>query len=184
MGVVFVASCLLNQNAKVGGGAHCAGVNSEVVDVLRDKGWRIEQLPCPELAIAGSKRYWMVKEQYDTAVYRRHCRRIARVAADMIGYWVAKGEPVVLIGVDGSPSMGVHITSSDPSRGGEPAPVQPYADLVPGEGIFVEELQAELIARGLPRLPAAAETCDLPGHSVTVQRASLEALLALPASVS
>jgi len=46
-GVAFVAHCLLNQNSKVGDGAHCAGVYSPVVDVLREKGWRIEQMPCP-----------------------------------------------------------------------------------------------------------------------------------------
>ncbi len=35
MGVAFVAHCLLNQNSKVRDGAHCAGVYSPIVDVLR-----------------------------------------------------------------------------------------------------------------------------------------------------
>jgi predicted secreted protein len=178
IGVAFVAHCLLNQNAKVGDAAHCAGVYTPVVDVLRDKGWRIEQIPCPELAFAGLLRWWEVREQYDTRAYRRHCRRIAEAVADMISHWVALGEPVVLIGVDGSPSMGVHVTSSDPACGGRPDPPDPHAGLVPGEGIFVEELGLALTARGLPRVPAAAETCDLPDHDITVQRMSLEALMA------
>src|SRR5262245_55696709 len=139
-GVAFVAHCLPNQNAKVGDGAHCAGIYRPVLDVLRQEGWRIEQIPCPELAFAGLQRWWQVKEQYNTAAYRRHCRRIAVLIADVVEYWVTRGKPVVLIGVDGSPSMGVKFTSSDPTRGGEPFPPVPHADLVPGEGIFIEEL--------------------------------------------
>ena len=77
MGVAFVAHCLLNQNSKVRDGAHCAGVYSPIVDVLRAKGWRVEQMPCPELAFAGLNRFWAVREQYDTAAFRRHCRRLA-----------------------------------------------------------------------------------------------------------
>jgi predicted secreted protein len=77
MGVAFVAHCLLNQNSKVGDGAHCAGVYSPVIDALRDKGWRIEQMPCPELAFTGLNRFWAVREQLDTAAYRRHCERLA-----------------------------------------------------------------------------------------------------------
>src|SRR5262245_47494491 len=117
MGVAFVAHCLLNQNSKVGDGAHCAGVYSPVIDVLRDKGWRIEQMPCPELAFTGLNRFWAVKEQLDTAAYRRHCERLAEAVAAAISVRVTKGEDVVLVGVEGSPSMGVTITSSDPLRG-------------------------------------------------------------------
>ena len=61
MGVAFVAHCLLNQNSKVGDGAHCAGIYSPVIGALRDKGWRIEQMPCPELAFTGLNRFWAVK---------------------------------------------------------------------------------------------------------------------------
>jgi len=125
----------------------------------------------------GDQRWWQVKEQYDTAAYRRHCRRIAVLVADVVEYWVDQGKPVVLIGVDGSPSMGVKFTSSDRTRGGEPFPPVPHADLVPGEGIFIEELQSELMSRGRDRIPTAAETHDLPSHDLDVQRVTLESLL-------
>src|SRR5947199_251422 len=81
MGVAFVAHCLLNQNSKVRDGAHCAGVYSPIIDVLRERGWRIEQMPCPELAFAGLNRFWAVREQYDTAAFRRHCQRLATASA-------------------------------------------------------------------------------------------------------
>ncbi len=177
MGVAFVAHCLLNQNSKVGDGAHCAGVYSPVIDVLRTNGWRIEQMPCPELAFSGLNRFWAVREQLDTLAYRRHCRRLAGAVADMISVRAASGEDVVLIGVEGSPSMGIRITSSDPAVGGKPAWPDASAELAPGEGIFVEELRAELASRGLhPRV--AGETHALPGHDEASQRAGLETTLA------
>src|SRR5215469_8093694 len=118
MGVAFVAHCLLNQNSKVREGAHCAGVYSPIVDVLRAEGWRIEQMPCPELAFAGLNRFWAVREQYDTVAFRRHCQRLAAAVAGAIAARAEQGEDIVLVGVEGSPSMGVTITSSDPDRGG------------------------------------------------------------------
>ena len=134
MGVAFVAHCLLNQNSKVGDGAHCAGVYSPVIGALRDKGWRIEQMPCPELAFTGLNRFWAVKEQLDTAAYRRHCARLAEAVAAAISVRVGQGEDVVLVGVEGSPSMGVTITSSDPLRGGRPEWPDGTAEHTSGEG--------------------------------------------------
>lgn len=176
MGVAFVAHCLLNQNSKVGDGAHCAGVYSPVLDVLRARGWRIEQMPCPELAFTGLNRFWAVREQLDTAAYRRHCRRLAMTVADMISVRVRQGEDIVLIGVEGSPSMGVRITSSDPARGGLPEWPEGTGELTSGEGIFVEELRQELDRRGIaPR--TAGETHALPGHDEAAQRAAIELAL-------
>src|SRR2546430_6122697 len=102
MGVAFVAHCLLNQNSKVGDGAHCAGVYSPVIDVLREKGWRIEQMPCPELAFTGLNRFWAVKEQLDTAAYPRHCQRLPRARRPALHVRVTKGEDGRLLRVAGS----------------------------------------------------------------------------------
>jgi len=178
MGVAFVAHCLLNQNSKVLDGAHCAGVYSPMVDVLRAEGWRIEQMPCPELAFAGLNRFWAVREQYDTAAFRRHCKRLSAAVADVIAVRVEQGEDVVLIGIEGSPSMGVTITSSDPERGGRPEWPDGSPELISGEGIFVEELRAALESRGIKYPRVAGETHAIPGHDEAVQRARLEAVLA------
>lgn len=178
MGVAFVAHCMLNQNSKVGDGAHCPGVYSPIVDVVREQGWRIEQMPCPELAFAGLNRFWAVREQYDTAAFRRHCARLASAVADAIAVRVEQGEDVVLIGVEGSPSMGVTITSSDPSRGGRPEWPDGSGELVSGEGIFVEELRRELNSRGIGFPRVAGETHAIPGHDETAQKAAVESVLA------
>jgi predicted secreted protein len=175
-GVAFVAHCLLNQNSKVGDGAHCAGIYSPVIDVLRGQGWRIEQMPCPELAFTGLNRFWAVREQLDTIAYRKHCRRLAGVVADMIAVRAGRGEDIVLIGVEGSPSMGVHITSSDPTRGGLPEWPAGTSELTSGEGIFIEELRAELGRREIA-VGLGGETHALPDHDELTQRTGLELLL-------
>src|SRR5215831_5286150 len=177
MGVAFVAHCMLNQNSKVAEGAHCAGIYSPIIDVLREKGWRIEQMPCPELAFAGLNRFWAVREQYDTAAYRRHCERLATAVADVIALRVDRGEDVVLIGVEGSPSMGVTITSSDPQRGGRPTWPDGTPEHVSGEGIFVEELMKALDSRGISFPRVAGETHAIQGHDESAQKAGLECAL-------
>ena len=176
MGVAFVAHCVLNQNSRVLDGAYCAGVYAPVVDVLRDRGWRIEQMPCPEMTFAGMNRFWAVREQYDTAAFRRHCQRLATAVAGAIAARVQQGEEIVLVGVEGSPSMGVTITSSDPRRGGRPVWPDGSPELADGEGIFVEELHAELDRRGIV-FRAVGETAALPGHDDATQRARLESAL-------
>jgi hypothetical protein len=146
------------------------------VDVLREQGWRIEQMPCPELAFTGLNRFWAVREQLDTIAYRKHCRRLAATVADMITARAGQGEDIVVIGVEGSPSMGVHITSSDPARGGLPEWPEGSSELISGEGIFVEELRAELGRLGIA-VGLGGETHALPGHDEVTQRARLELLL-------
>ena len=165
MGVAFVAHCLLNQNSKVGDGARCPGVYSPVVEVLRAKGWRIEQMPCPELAFTGLNRFWAVREQstppaLPAALPAPGGRASRTRSASASG----QGEDIVLIGVEGSPSMGVSITSSDPLRGGRPEWPDGAPELTSGEGIFIEELRAgtaaggESAAPGRRRDPSAARS--------------------------
>lgn len=179
MGVAFVANCLLNMNSKVDGGAVCPGVYPPVLETLRSRGWRIEQLPCPELAFTGLNRFWAVREQYDTVAYRRHLKRLAAGVAAAIAARVSAGEDVALIGVEGSPSMGVCITSSDPRRGGRPSWVDGSPELAEGEGLFMEELRLALEERqiGCPPVSVVGVTNPLPDHDEQAERARLESAL-------
>jgi predicted secreted protein len=177
-GVAFVAHCLLNQNAKVYGGARGPGIYAPLVDALRADGWRIEQMPCPELAFAGLNRFWAVREQYDTAAYRRHCHRIATAVAGAIDVHVREGREVVLVGIEGSPSMGVCITSSDPHRGGRPEWPEGSGELAAGQGILMEELRKELASRGMAEPRLIGITHQLPDHDEVIERSRLKAFLA------
>jgi predicted secreted protein len=159
--VALIANCLLNQNAKVCQGAHYAGVVSPVVEALRSRGYLLQQLPCPELAFAGVRRWWAVYEQYDTPAYRAHCRRLAQAVAPLIERHLRTGDEVVLIGLDGSPSTGVRFTSSKPEWGGRPNRPEDDWEIVAGRGIWIEELEAELARRGLPAVPATGWALDM-----------------------
>ncbi len=176
-GIAFVAHCLLNQNSKCSGGARCTGIYSPLVQVLRERGWRLEQMPCPELAFTGLHRFWAVKEQLDTTAYRRHCRRLAASVAGAVEFHVRRGDDVILVGLEGSPSMGVHVTSSDPARHGRPEWPDGTDELSPGSGIFLEELEAELAGRGVPLPRATGITHQLPGHDDEANQAAVAALI-------
>ena len=137
---------------------------SPLVEVLRERGWRLQQMPCPELAFTGLHRFWAVSEQLDTTAYRRHCRRLAAAVAGAIEVHVRAGDDVILVGLEGSPSMGVHVTSSDPG------PRRP-AGMAGGNGRALARerhlhrgAEAELAARGVPLPRATGITHQLPGH--------------------
>src|SRR6202035_4934410 len=99
--VAFIAHCLLNQNSKVEGGAKRPGMWEPVIDLLRERGYLIRQMPCPELAFVGAGRFGGVRDQFDTTLYRRHCRRLAELVAGVIEHH--RDDDVVLIGIDAIP---------------------------------------------------------------------------------
>jgi predicted secreted protein len=175
--VALIANCLLNQNAKVCEGAHYRGLVSPVVQALRDRGYQLQQLPCPELAFAGARRWWAVYEQYDTPAYRAHCRRLAQAIAPLIEKYIRRGDEVILIGLDGSPSTGVRFTSSKPEWGGRPNRPDDDWDIVPRRGIWIEELEAELGRRGLPPVPATGWALDMGRFDEAGSRRDLEEFL-------
>jgi predicted secreted protein len=175
--VALIANCLLNQNAKVCEGANYRGVVSPVVEALRSRGYVLQQLPCPELAFAGARRWWAVYEQYDTPVYRAHCRRLAQAIAPLIEGYLRNGDDVILIGLDGSPSSGVRFTSSKPDWGGRPNRPQDDWDIVPRRGIWIEELEAELASRGLPPIPATGWALDMGRFDEAGSRRDLDEFL-------
>jgi predicted secreted protein len=175
--VAFVAHCLLNQNSKVIGGARCPGVYSPLVEVLRARGWRLAQMPCPELSFTGLNRFWAVREQLDTIAYRRHCGRIASAVAGAVQACLERGDEVVIVGLEGSPSMGVWITSSDPARAGRPTWPDGAPELGEGSGLLTEALLGELASRGLPELRATGIEHQLPGFDAAAEPSRLAAFL-------
>src|SRR5258708_3166127 len=161
--VAFIANCLLNQNAKVCEGARYRGLVNPVVEALRSRGDQLQQLPCPELAFAGVRRWWAVYEQYDTPAYRAHCRRLAQAIAPLIEQYLRRGDEVILIGLDGSASTGVRFTSSKPDWGGRPNRPEDDWEIVPRRGVWIAGLEGELARRGLPPLPATGWALDSGG---------------------
>src|ERR1700746_2061144 len=180
--VALIASCLLNQNAKVCQGAHYPGVVSPVVEALRSRGYLLLQVLFSELAFAGVRRWWEVCEQYDTPAYRAHCRRLAQAIAPLIEQYLRHGDELILIGLDGSPSTGVRFTSSKADWGGRATPPADDWEIVPRRGIWIEELEAELARRGMPAIPATGWALDMGRFDEAGARRDLEQFLDDPQS--
>ena len=88
-----------------------------------------------------------------------------------------RGDDVVIIGIEGSPSLGVHITSRDPDRGGRPVWPDGEPEKAPGQGILLDELMAEIRERGLPEPRRMGIMHQLSEFDESVDRAKLDALL-------
>jgi predicted secreted protein len=177
MVVCYLAHCLLNANAKVDEGARCAGVSMPVLSLLRAHGATIRQMPCPELAFGGTRRFWAVREQYDTPAYRAHCRRLAEPVVAQVRADLAAGARVVIVGIDGSPSMGVELTAADAGWGGRPdKPRDEDYPVTPGAGLFTETLLG-LLGEAIDGVRAVGIGQDLFDYDEERELARLGAIL-------
>lgn len=154
--IAIVAHCLMNQNTKPYQRARFPGVATPVLEAIQKAGFALVQLPCPEIAFAGIRRWSQVIEQYDTPVYRRHCKTLCRQSVDQIDHFLRdESFTLVIIALEGSPSCGYQYTGSSETWRGYPGDVEldgryPVAK---GSGLFLQALQEEIKSRALP-LPA------------------------------
>jgi len=175
--VCYLAHCLLNANAKVDEGARCQGVSTPILALLRDHGCTIRQMPCPELAFGGTRRFWAVREQYDTPAYRAHCRRLAEPVAAQIRADLAAGARVIVIGIDGSPSMGVELTAGSDEWGGRPdKPCDEDYPVTLGAGLFTETL-LDLLSGVVLHVRAVGLGQDLLDYDEAAELAKLDVML-------
>jgi predicted secreted protein len=177
--VIFLAHCLLNENTRYLGGARRGGAIREILDPCLDHGIGVVQLPCPEqhawggvlkgrlLLFYGAKgtlRYRLRRVVLPLVLWytRRIYRRLARATADQIQDYQKSGITVLgIIGVDGSPSCGVHKSLNmrealdrvgclerDTATAEEMNRI--ISDTVmPGQGMYIELLRQEVGKRGL-----------------------------------
>jgi len=132
-----VAHCLLNHLTRVRG-----------LDPLAfSPAGPLVQLPCPEALYLGAERWAVTRNQLDVPQFRRFCRSLIVHYADLLEMLAKEGVRVRVVGVAGSPSCGVQTTSSG-YAGGRVHEVE--HEHVPGQGIFMEELTAELESRQIP----------------------------------
>ena len=167
--IAVLAYCLLNQNAKPYLRARYPGVVSPVIEVLLNTGFALLQLPCPEIAFGGLKRWSQVIEQYDTPKYRHHCKEGLSIRiVDQIEYYLRYRFKMVIIGIDDSPSCGVKSTGSNPNWQGYPtsAAVEEESPATGGTGIFMQELRGEIERRGLVIPPMLEVPLDVHGFNL------------------
>ncbi len=134
--VLVAAHCLLNPMTRVRG--------------LRPIPYRVEgptvQLPCPEFLYLGPERWAVTKNQLDLPKFRRFCRMLIAHYADLLEMLASQGARLRIFGVAGSPSCGVNTTSCGYEGG---LVCEAKHERVPGRGVFMEELMAELESRGV-----------------------------------
>jgi predicted secreted protein len=143
--IVVVAHCILNQNARVSGLAKHAGMIDELAKLFLKKDYGVVQMRCPELIYGGLKRWSQTKEQYDTPMFRKLCREIAKSVTNQIkDYLGSRVNVALVIGVEGSPSCGVNETSKGYFGGVVEGTGEQKSESVKGSGILIEELRSEL----------------------------------------
>lgn len=172
--IAVLSHCLLNQNAKPYLRARYPTVVDPVIEVLLNAGFALVQLPCPEIAFGGLKRWSQVIEQYDTPKYRHHCKDLSIRVVDQIEHYLRYEFRVVIIGIDGSPSCGVRLTGSNPNWQGYPnsAAVEEEYPVTRGTGIFMQELRREIEQRKLVIPPMLGVPLDV--HGVDLEELGFE----------
>ena len=150
--VIFLAHCLLNQNAISDGTAGYPAAHADLIRTLLDAQVGIVQMPCPELCCLGLDRgdpgggerpvvaentriRWAMSQP--EAVTR--LRELSDQVVWQIQEYQRYGFTVLgIVGVDRSPCCGVN-TTSDQNRE------------LPGRGVFIDAIRVAIEAAGLPR---------------------------------
>lgn len=136
--VLLLHHCILNMNVRAPGISVWKGVVEIVLEALWMNRSKFLQIPCPEAPYIGMRRWWFVKEQYDNTMYRRFCRKLAMSIAEILKN--EDIEKVKLVGLGLSPSCAYRETQSDETWGGKPREIDVSKNVVPGMGVFSEEL--------------------------------------------
>ena len=170
--LVFLSHCILNQNACVRGLASQPAVIREMVDLALDNNVAMYQMPCPEVSYLGSMRWGQVKKMYSNPMFRRHCQQIAEQICDQIQTYSDNEHQVVGIVLrDGSPTCGLKCSAVEADSkqvwGGMVWNASPLQRFGATEGVFTEELKAEIQRRGIEdllllSLPEVPEAGSLP----------------------
>lgn len=148
--VVFVAHCVLNQNAKIDRCARYPGAMRELVEYLVESGLGIVQMPCPELHCLGLDRQADARveatvESEDTRVALRMrdgattsvCNRLAEDVAYQVREYRRNGFAVAgIIGINGSPTCGAETNWYENRE-------------APGPGVFIRALEERLLRDGM-----------------------------------
>lgn len=204
--VLFLAHCLLNENTRYLGGACQSGGIREIIAPCLDQGIGVVQMPCPEQHAWGGvlkRRLLLFYGSAGTLPYRLRnallppmlwytrqiYRGIAQGTADQILDYQRSGMTVVgIIGVDGSPSCGVHKSLdmraaleglgqlNRETATAEDANQAIRSTVTPGRGLYIEALQRGLHRRGLT-IPFTAHDLvgELEGRPSSVDVSALTA---------
>jgi len=171
--IALIAHCLINQNTIVYGLARYPSMVKELIDILHKYNIGIIQLPCPETLYIGLRRFWHVKEQYDTHNFREFVRNLVKPIFNYLKEYLRNNYDVVaLIGISGSPSCGIFTTTSSLTWLGDPSKVNKPRK-IRSSGVFMEELLNLLEGLGLDNMLLLEFNYDNPKESLTTIESKL-----------
>ena len=148
--VIFLAHCLLNQNAISDGTAVCPAAFRELVQLLLDREVGIVQMPCPELCCLGLDRgdvhgaerpvveeNTSIRRAMEKDGPRQRREALADLVAEQVQEYHKHGFQVLgIVGANRSPNCGVETTSD-------------FDREVEGRGAFMEAIAQRLEAAGI-----------------------------------
>ena len=168
--ILFVSHCFLNDAAKLKH-QNLEAQQSERISKraflkqILDSDIELIQLPCPEFLLYGSNRWGHAVSQFDTPFFRKETERMLESFVMQIEEYLSSPERFELlgiVGIDGSPSCGVHSTDLTES-------IQTLKK-VRHSGIFMEVFQKLLEERCLNVPFFSIETFSFPPNSKIVER--------------
>ena len=148
--VIFLAHCLLNQNAISDGTAVCPAAFGELIQLLLDREVGIVQMPCPELCCLGLDRgdvhgadrpvveeNTRIRRAMEKDGPRQKREALADLVAEQVQEYHKHGFQVLgIVGANRSPNCGVETTSD-------------FDREVEGRGAFMEAIAQRLEAAGI-----------------------------------
>ena len=148
--VIFLAHCLLNQNAISDGTAVCPAAFRELIQLLLDHEVGIVQMPCPELCCLGLDRGDVHGAERPVVVENTRIRRamekdgprqkreaLADLVAEQVQEYHKHGFQVLgIVGANRSPNCGLETTSD-------------FDREVEGRGAFMDAIAQRLEAAGI-----------------------------------
>ena len=148
--VIFLAHCLLNQNAISDGTAVCPAAFGELIQLLLDREVGVVQMPCPELCCLGLDRgdvhgadrpvveeNTRIRRAMEEDGPRQKREALADLVAEQVQEYHKHGFQVLgIVGANRSPNCGVETTSD-------------FDREVEGRGAFMEVIAQRLEAAGI-----------------------------------
>ena len=148
--VIFLAHCLLNQNAISDGTAVCPAAFGELIQLLLDREVSVVQMPCPELCCLGLDRgdvhgadrpvveeNTRIRRAMEKDGPRQKREALADLVAEQVQEYHKHGFQVLgIVGANRSPNCGVETTSD-------------FDREVEGRGAFMDAIAQRLEAAGI-----------------------------------
>ena len=148
--VIFLAHCLLNQNAISDGTAVCPAAFGELIQLLLDHEVGVVQMPCPELCCLGLDRgdvhgaerpvveeNTRIRRAMEKDGPRQKREALADLVAEQVQEYHKHGFQVLgIVGANRSPNCGLETTSD-------------FDREVEGRGAFMEAIAQRLEAAGI-----------------------------------